>query len=188
MWRKEDGNPQASPEHSSSSMNTTTAGKAGAGAPGSTSASGKVPACVSQGIKIKGEVTGTEDLFVDGLVEGKITISNSTVTVGPNATVKAEIIARDLVVRGRADGKFTATERIQLWHTARVHGDLKSERISIEDGAELSGRVEAGRPTGNVSAGEATGHGKKAEATKTTKEATMTDATATSGATTAGAD
>jgi cytoskeletal protein CcmA (bactofilin family) len=188
VWRKEDGNPQASPEHSTSSMNSTTPGKAGASSLGPAAASGKVPACVSQGIKIKGEVTGTEDLFVDGLVEGKITISNSTVTIGPNATVKADITARDLVVRGRAEGKFTATERIQLWHTARVHGDLKSERISIEDGAELSGRVEAGRATGNVGAGEATGHGKKAEANKSTKEVTTNDATATSGATTAGAD
>lgn len=188
MWRKEDGNPQASPEHSTGSMNSTTPAKAGAGSLGQAATSGKVPACVSQGIKIKGEVTGTEDLFVDGLVEGKITISNSTVTIGPNATVKADITARDLVVRGRADGKFTATERIQLWHTARVHGDLKSERISIEDGAELSGRVEAGRATGNVSAGEPAGHGKKAESNKSAKEAAANDATATSGATTAGAD
>jgi cytoskeletal protein CcmA (bactofilin family) len=188
MWRKEDGNPQASPEPSSSSGSSTIPGKAGAGAHVPTGTSGKVPACVSQGIKIKGEVTGTEDLFVDGLVEGKITIANSTVTIGPNATVKAEITARELVVRGRADGKFTATERIQLWHTARVHGDLKSERISIEDGAELSGKVEAGRAGGNVTAAEAAGHGKKPEVGKTTKEVTKSDATAASGTSAAGAD
>lgn len=167
-------------------MNSTTAGRAGAGSSAPTSASGKVPACVSQGIKIKGEVTGTEDLFVDGLVEGKITIANSTVTVGPNATVKADITARELVLRGRADGKFTASERIQIWHTARVHGELKSERIAIEDGAELSGKVEAGRVAGAATAGEATGHGKKAEANKA-KEATTPDATTTTGAATAGA-
>jgi len=187
VWRKEDGNPQASPEVSSSSMNSNTPGKMGAGSTAPTSASGKVPACVSQGIKIRGEVTGTEDLFVDGLVDGKITIANSTVTIGPNATVKAEITARELVVRGRADGKFTATERIQIWSTARVHGELKSERIAIEDGAELSGKVEAGRVTGTVAAGGATGQGKKADANKS-KEATTTDATTTSGAAIAGAD
>jgi cytoskeletal protein CcmA (bactofilin family) len=188
VWRKEDGNPQSSPDNSPSSMNSTTPGKAGAGPIGSTSSSGKVPACVSQGIKIKGEVTGTEDLFVDGLVEGKITIPNSTVTIGPNSTVKAEITARELVVRGRAEGKFTATERIQLWNTARVHGDLKCERIAIEDGAELSGKVEAGRATANIAAGEATGYSKKVEASKAPKELATTDTATKSGASTAGAD
>jgi cytoskeletal protein CcmA (bactofilin family) len=143
---------------------------------------------VSQGIKIKGEVTGTEDLFVDGLVEGKITIPNSTVTIGPNSTVKAEITARELVVRGRAEGKFTATERIQLWNTARVHGDLKCERIAIEDGAELSGKVEAGRATGNIAAGEVTAYSKKVEASKAPKELATTDTATKSGASTAGAD
>jgi cytoskeletal protein CcmA (bactofilin family) len=188
MWRKEDGNPQASPEHSSGSVNSAVSGKPGAGVPAPTTSSGKVPACVSQGIKIKGEVTGTEDLFVDGLVDGKITIANSTVTIGPNATVKADITARELVVRGRADGKFTATERIQLWHTARVRGDLKCERISIEDGAELSGMVEAGRAAGSVAAGETAGYGKKPEVSKTAKQVAAGDAPAASGATSAGAD
>jgi|SRR5208282_1124553 len=188
MWRKEDGNPQASPEQSSSPLTSTIPGKSASGAPSSIPNSGKIPACVSQGIKIKGEVTGTEDLFVDGLVEGRITIPNSTVTIGPNATVKADIIARELVVRGRADGKFTATERIQLWHTARVHGDLKSERISIEDGAELSGMVEAGNAAGRMTAGETTGYGKKADAGKITKQVPTTDTAAASGVTSAGAD
>jgi cytoskeletal protein CcmA (bactofilin family) len=188
MWRKEDGNPQASPEHSSSSVNPAISAKAGPSAPSTTANSGKVPACVSQGIKIRGEVTGTEDLFVDGVVDGKITIANSMVTIGPNATVKAEITARELVVRGRADGKFTATERIQLWHTARVHGDLKSERISIEDGAELSGLVEAGRAVPNLTSTEQAGPGKKPELSKAAKQAAASDASAASGATTAGAD
>jgi len=188
VWHNEDGNSQASPEHSSSSVSATTPAKTGASSLGTTSTSGKVPACVSRGIKIKGEVNGTEDLFVDGVVDGKITIMNSMVTIGPNATVKAEITSRDLVVRGRADGKFTATERIQLWHTARVHGDLKSQRISIEDGAELSGKVEAGRAPSNATVGEAAGRSKKADTNKTTQDDTKSDATAASGAISAGAD
>ena len=106
MWRKEDGNPQT-PEVS----NQTAAGKTASA--GST-VSGKAPACVSQGIKIKGELTGSEDLFIDGTVDGKVTLTNSTLTVGPNAVVKADIVARELVVRGRAEGKFTASERVQI--------------------------------------------------------------------------
>ena len=105
----------------------------------------KAAACVSQGIKIKGELTGSEDLFIDGHVDGSVTLTNSIVTVGPNATVKAEIIAREVVVRGRVEGKVTGSEKIQVWNTARIHGDMKSERIAVEEGAELHGTLEVGK-------------------------------------------
>jgi cytoskeletal protein CcmA (bactofilin family) len=187
VWRKEEANPQTSPEVPPSSMNSTTSGKAGTSSPGSLPVSSNASACVSQGIKIRGEVTGTEDLFVDGVVDGKITLTNSTLTVGPNAAVKAEISSRDLVVRGRAEGKFTTTARIQIWHTARVHGEIRCGSISIEDGAELSGKVEAGSATGSAAAGEFPGHSKKGEGSKA-KDASTKDTTATPGAATAGAD
>jgi cytoskeletal protein CcmA (bactofilin family) len=134
---------------------------------------------VSQGIKIKGEVTGTEDLFVDGVIEGKITLTNSVLTVGPNATVKAELAARQLVVRGRAEGTFTAAERVQLWNSARVQGDIRCGSIAIEDGAELRGKVEAGRPAAALD--------KRTEAHKT-KDAPGSDDKKSSGAAIAGAD
>jgi cytoskeletal protein CcmA (bactofilin family) len=187
MWRKEDGNPQASPELSPNPVNSANIGRPGFSPLSTQPVSSNAPACVSQGIKIKGDVTGTEDLFVDGVIEGKITLANSTVTVGPNGSVKAEINAREVVVRGAAEGKFTATERIQIWHTARVYGDLKSERISIEEGAELRGKVEAGKPAGTAPPADAQAHTKKSEASKA-KDTVATDANATSGAATAGAD
>jgi cytoskeletal protein CcmA (bactofilin family) len=182
MWRKEDGNPQA-PEVSGS-INST-AGKSGT--PGSAPAvSGKASACVSQGIKIKGELTGSEDLFIDGIVDGKVTLSNSTLTIGPNATVKAEITAKELVVRGRAEGKFTASERVQIWHTARVEGDIKAERISIEEGAEMHGKLEAGKPVSVTSTGT-TAQSKKADSNRP-RESQAGDEKTTSGAASAGAD
>lgn len=183
MWRKEDGNPQASPEVPSGSMNSTTAGKTGSVAP---SVSGKGSACVSQGIKIKGELTGSEDLFIDGIVDGKINLANSVLTVGPNATVKAEIASRELVVRGRTEGKLTATERIQIWHTARVQGDLKAERISIEEGAEVHGKMEAGKASSVAPLGDL-GHNKKPDPNKP-KDTVAGDLKTTSGAASAGAD
>lgn len=178
MWRKEDGSPQP-PE----ATNSTT-GKAGVPGPGAP-VSPKAAACVSQGIKIKGELTGSEDLFIDGVVDGKVTLSNSTLTVGPNATVKAEIIARELVVRGRAEGKFTASERVQIWHTARVEGDIKSDRISIEEGAEMRGKLEAGKPSAAI--GASSHSGKKSEFSKS-KDTGSGDEKNTSGAASAGAD
>lgn len=187
MWRKEDGNPQASPEVSPSSTNSTSSGRVGTSAISTHPVSPKAPACVSQGIKIKGDVTGTEDLFVDGTVEGKINLTNSTLTVGPNATVKAEISARELIVRGRAEGAFTTTDRMQIWQSARVHGDIRCGSISIEDGAELRGKVEAGKAVSHGTAGLAGTSGKKPDGNKT-KETNPNDANTASGAASAGAD
>ena len=149
MWRKEDGSTQASAEATGVAGNFTNGTRTGTIGSSSLSLSPHAAACVSHGIRIKGELHGTEDLFVDGNVDGKITLGNATLTVGPNATVKAEISARDLVVRGRVEGKLTANEKIQIWNTARVAGDMKADRISIEEGAELHGKLEAGRPLKN---------------------------------------
>jgi cytoskeletal protein CcmA (bactofilin family) len=182
MWRKEDSNPQASNDVPSGNQVKTISSPVSS----SPQTSGKAQACVSQGIKIKGEVVGTEDLFIDGTIEGKVTIANSSVTVGPNGKVKAEISAREVVLRGVAEGKFTADERIQIWHTARVEGDLKSQRISIEDGAELHGKVEAGKVS-KAAANDASVSSKKTESAKSS-EATGKQASKATDAATAGAD
>ena len=102
-------------------------------------------ACITQGIRIKGDVTGSEDLFVDGTLEGKLDLGNGSVTVGPNGKVKADITAREVVVRGNVDGKIEATERVQLWNSGRVTGEVRTVRLAIEDGAMLRGKVEAGK-------------------------------------------
>ena len=178
MWRKEDAVPPELRNPPASSTQAPKPGVAGAAQP----ASHKGTACVSQGITIKGDVSGSEDLFIDGLVEGKITLEHSDVTVGPNGTVKADIVARELTFRGLAEGKFTAEERIEIWHTARVQGDLKSQRISIEDGAELRGKVEAGKESGKVTADDPAGHGKGKPADAAAKGANPTTGAATAGA------
>jgi len=150
MWRKEDGKPSVSPEISTGSGGPATSFSASSGAKDVSSnlpVSPKATACVSQGIKIKGEVNGDEDLFIDGQIEGKITLGKAVMTIGPNATVKADITAREVVVRGRVQGKLTGAERIQIWSTARVNGDLKADRIAIEEGAELHGNIEVGKLT-----------------------------------------
>ena len=181
MWRKEDGNPQASPETPAGSSNLSVSGKSGSTAP---PLSGRAAACVSQGIKIKGEVTGSEDLFVDGVIDGRIQLVNSILTVGPNATVRAEITSRELVLRGHTEGKLTAAERIQIWSTARVQGDLKAERVSIEEGAEVHGKLEAGKVSNSAQLAEHASQAKKVDAKK---DAAVTDQK-TSGAATAGGD
>ena len=150
MWKKEDAKSQPVAENPPSNAiapppaNNAVVRETSANAP----VSGRAAACISQGIRIKGEVTGSEDLFVDGHVEGKLNLSNGSLTVGPNGDVKADITAREVIVRGRVDGKIVGREKIQLWSTGNVSGDLQTERLAIEDGAVLSGRVEieTGKP------------------------------------------
>ena len=103
-------------------------------------------ACISQGIRIKGEVTGTEDLFVDGQVEGKLNLTaNSCLTVGPNGDVRADLNAREIIVRGRVEGKITARDKLLIGSTGQITGEVQTDRLAIEDGALLRGKVEAGK-------------------------------------------
>ena len=147
MWKKEDAKPQGISESSGASAS------AGAGATHTSTASNPVAlpvspramACISQGIRIKGEVTGSEDLFVDGVVDGKLNLTNGSLTIGPNGSVRADVTAREVVVRGKIEGNVTGRDRVQLWSTGQVTGEVRTERLAIEDGALLKGRVEAGK-------------------------------------------
>jgi cytoskeletal protein CcmA (bactofilin family) len=83
---------------------------------------------------------------VDGVVEGKLSLTtNSCLTVGPNGHVKADVHAREVIVRGKIDGKVTGRDKVQLWSTGQITGEVQTERLAIEDGALLRGKVEAGR-------------------------------------------
>ena len=90
-------------------------------------------------------MTGSEDLFVDGLVDGKLNLTNGSLTIGPNGCVKADVNAREVIVRGRIEGKVTGRDKVQLWSTGQVTGEVQTERLAIEEGALLRGKVEAGK-------------------------------------------
>ena len=150
MWKKEDAKPQGVPEISTAPVGTA-GGNFNSNAAASAPATTPAAASISQGIKIKGEVSGKEDLFIDGILEGKLDLAGASVTIGPNGQVKADIVAREIVVRGSVTGKLTARDRVQLWNTGSVAGEVQTERLAIEDGAVLRGKVEAGKPRGNRS-------------------------------------
>jgi cytoskeletal protein CcmA (bactofilin family) len=145
MWKKEDSRPQGVPEISTGGSNMSTPAHS-RDASASLAPSGRAVACISQGIRIKGEITGSEDLFVDGPVEGKLQLTNGSLTVGPNGTVKADVSAREVIVRGRIEGKISGRDRVQLWSTGHVTGEVQTQRLAIEDGAVLRGKVETGKP------------------------------------------
>ena len=103
--------------------------------------SSSVPASVNHGIKFKGEISGQGDLVFDGEFEGSITLADGTFTVGPNARVTAEIEAPEIVVRGEVIGSLKARERVHIWSTGKLTGNLDSRGIMIDDGAELHSKV-----------------------------------------------
>ena len=151
MWKKEDVKAQGVPENSTAQGPAVSPGTSSSAHRESNSAlpvSPRAAACISHGIRITGEVTGSEDLFIDGHLDGKLNLGNSTLTVGPNGQIKADIYAWEVIVRGRVDGKIVGREKIQLWSTGNVAGDLQTERLTIEDGAVLRGKVEieTGKP------------------------------------------
>jgi cytoskeletal protein CcmA (bactofilin family) len=97
---------------------------------------------IGKGICIRGEVSGEEDFFLDGVLEGNITLTGKRLTVGANGVIHADIVAGDLVVFGRVEGSVKAAGRAELKHSAVFIGDISATRLSIEDNATLQGYVD----------------------------------------------
>src|SRR5262245_26749793 len=93
-------------------------------------------------ICVKGEITGAEDLTVDGQVDGRIDLPNHTLTVGPNATVCADITAKTVMIFGTVVGSVTAHDRIEIRRSGSVDGNVICSRLVVQDGAILCGKVE----------------------------------------------
>jgi len=107
---------------------------------------------IGKSVVIKGEVSGSEDLYVDGSVEGKIELRNHSLTVGPNGNIKADVIAKAVVVQGKLDGSVNASDRVELRKMAVVNGDVTTQRIAIEEGAFLKGKVDIQKEAGKAAA------------------------------------
>lgn len=102
---------------------------------------------IGKSVLIRGELKGSEELYVDGQVEGTIQLSESRLTVGPNATLAADIIARDVLVMGRIQGNIVASGRVELRAGSQVDGDIRALRLAIEDNAVFRGKVDLTQAT-----------------------------------------
>jgi len=103
-------------------------------------------------LHVKGEISGNEDLHVDGSVEGLIQLEDRKLTVGASAKVTADIVAREVVVYGSVKGNLRARDRIEIKKDGSVVGDLTTARIMIEDGAYFKGSIEIDRTATDSSA------------------------------------
>ncbi|HEY6766130.1 MAG TPA: polymer-forming cytoskeletal protein [Candidatus Sulfotelmatobacter sp.] len=99
-------------------------------------------ASIGSSLTIKGEISGSEALYIDGRIEGKITMPESRVTIGRNGKVDASITARDVVVMGTVKGNIVCSDRVDIRGEGSVTGDVSTMRISVEDGAILKGGIE----------------------------------------------
>ncbi len=120
-------------------------------------------ATIGKSLVIKGEVTGSESLYIDGRVEGSINLSGNRVTIGRNGVVAANISAREIVVLGKVRGNLTASDRVDIRSDGSLTGDVVAARISIEDGAFFKGGIDI-RKAGST--------GSKPEETKSVVSAT----------------
>ena len=94
---------------------------------------------------IKGELSAKEDLTIEGQVEGKIEMEQNMLTVGVNGRIKAQVLAKAVVVMGTVNGNITATEKINIHETASVEGDLAAPRIGIAEGVSFRGQIDMQR-------------------------------------------
>ena len=97
---------------------------------------------IGKSVIIKGELSGSEDLYLDGEVEGNIDLHNHNLVIGPNGQVRANVFAKDVVIHGKVDGAVTGANRVELKKSALLNGDIITQRIVIEDGAFFKGSID----------------------------------------------
>ena len=107
----------------------------------------RAPAWLGPGLKIKGQVTGTEDLQIECKVDGPISLGEHRLTVGPNAQISGEITASEVIVLGQVTGNLLASGRVEIKKHGSVIGDLTTSRIMIEEGAYFKGAIEIAHKT-----------------------------------------
>ena len=115
--------------------------------PAASSSTGE-QATIGKGLFIKGEITGSESLYIDGKVEGTINLPGNRLTVGRNGQVNAAVTAREIVVLGKVKGNVSATDRVDIRAEGSLTGDVSAARISIEDGAFFKGGIDIRKPEG----------------------------------------
>jgi len=147
MWQPKNpptANPAPSPEPQRSF--TPPAEPVIAPRPASAPLNPQEQATLGKSLVIKGEVSGSESLYIDGRVEGSINLPGNRVTVGRNGVVAANIAAREIVVLGKVRGNMTASDRVDIRGEGSLTGDVVAQRISIEDGAYFKGGIDIRKP------------------------------------------
>lgn len=108
---------------------------------------------IGKSVSIRGDISGSEDIYIDGQVEGSIQLDGNSLTIGPNGRVRANIVAKNVTVSGSVEGNIQVNERTEMRKTAVVTGDVQTRRIAIEEGAYFKGKLEILVQKGQAGAG-----------------------------------
>src|SRR5689334_17609916 len=108
----------------------------------------KGPVNIGKSVVIKGELTGSEDLTIEGHVEGKIELRQNVLTIGPNGKIKAQVFAKSVIILGEVTGNVTATEKVDLRDNGSIDGDIAAPRVAIAEGAHFRGSIDMQRTGG----------------------------------------
>jgi cytoskeletal protein CcmA (bactofilin family) len=100
---------------------------------------------IGKSVFIKGELSGSEDLTIEGNVEGRIELKDNTLTIGPNGKIRAEVFAKQVIVLGEVTGNVTASEKVDIRDNGSVDGDVTSPRVAIAEGAHFRGAIDMQR-------------------------------------------
>jgi cytoskeletal protein CcmA (bactofilin family) len=113
---------------------------------------------IGKSVVIKGELSGSEDLTIEGQVDGKIELRQNVLTIGPNSRIKAQVFAKSVIVQGEVTGNITASEKVDIRDNGSVDGDIASPKVAIAEGAHFRGAIDMQRPgakPGETKPGEA---------------------------------
>jgi cytoskeletal protein CcmA (bactofilin family) len=154
MWKRDDavkptppGAPPAGPGQSAPTSQHVNTAPASEPVRSSDATRGmeKGPVNIGKSVVIKGELTGSEDLTIEGHVEGKIELRQNVLTIGPNGKIKAQVFAKSVVILGEVTGNVTATEKVDLRDNGSVDGDIAAPRVAIAEGAHFRGSIDMQR-------------------------------------------
>jgi cytoskeletal protein CcmA (bactofilin family) len=142
---------------------------------------------IGKSVVIKGELNGSEDLTIEGQVEGKIELRQSILTIGPNGRIKAQVFAKSVIILGEVTGNVTASEKVDIRDNGSVDGDITSPRVAIAEGAHFRGSIDMQKGTAKSDAKPAATtaaapQGGSAGQTSGTSGATTASSPATAGA------
>src|SRR5512132_996798 len=150
MWKRDEPAKPNTPSGPAAGSQPPSAPPAAEAAPGRTASEphrGQERSAVNIGksVVIKGELNGSEDLTIEGQVEGKIELRDHVLTIGPNGRIKAQVFSKAVVVLGKVSGNVSASEKVDIRETGSVEGDIVAPRVAIADGAYFRGSIDMQR-------------------------------------------
>ena len=146
MWKRDESVKPAAPPAPGPAAAPSAPAAAAAPTPGPQPVNlGRDMVNIGKSVVIKGELSGSEDLTIEGHVEGRIDLKGNVLTIGPNGKIKAEVFAKAVVVLGEVTGNVTASEKVDIRDNGSVDGDIASPRVAIAEGAHFRGSVDMQR-------------------------------------------